>query len=45
MSRSLMRHTIAELEQLFDALKTDPKTLKAWRKNCSTGICRVPLRF
>ena len=29
MSRSLMRHTIAELEQLFDALKTDPKTLKA----------------
>lgn len=29
MSRSLMRHTIAELEQLFDALKADPKTLKA----------------
>jgi hypothetical protein len=29
MSRSLMRHTIAELEQLFDVLKTDPKTLKA----------------
>lgn len=29
MSRSLMRHNIAELEQLFGALKTDPKTLKA----------------
>lgn len=29
MSRSLMRHTIAELEQLFNALKTDPKTLEA----------------
>lgn len=29
MSRSLMRHNIAELEQLFHALKTDPKTLKA----------------